>query len=79
MFTYAMVAPASAARRRTSGSRTSSLFSSYGEPLMLATSPTPACPAAANGPPACHRSSQIVSATSTPPMRTTVRVSPETK
>ena len=79
MFTYAMAAPASAARRRTSGSRTSSLFSSYGEPLMLSTSPTPASRATANGPPACHRSSQMVSATSTPPTRTTVSVSPATK
>ncbi len=79
MFTYATVAPASAARRAHQGSRTSSLFSSYGEPLMLTTSPTPARRATANGPPACHRSSQMVSATSTPSTRTTVRVSPGTK
>jgi hypothetical protein len=83
MLTYATVAPASAARRRTSGSRTSSLFSSYGEPLMFTTSPTPAALATANGPPACHRCSQIVRATSTasPPtgMRSTVSASPGTK
>jgi hypothetical protein len=83
MLTYATVAPASAARRRTSGSRTSSLFSSYGEPLTFTTRPTPACRATANGPPTCHRSSQMVSATSIGPSavrsRSTVSVSPATK
>ncbi len=79
MLTYATVAPASAARRWTSGSRTSSLSSSYGDPLTVTTSPTPARRAAANGPPACHMSSQIVSATSTPPIRTTVSDEPGTK
>jgi hypothetical protein len=78
-FTYATVAPASAARRLTSGSRTSSLFSSYGEALIVTTRPTPARRAAANGPPACHRSSHTVSAMSTPPNRTTVSSAPGSK
>ena len=46
---------------------------------MLTTSPTPADRATANGPPACQMSSHTVSATSTPPIRTTRRVSPDTK
>jgi hypothetical protein len=79
MLTYATAAPASAARRRTSGRRTSSLFISYGEPLMLTTSPTPARPATANGPPGCQMSSQTVSATSIPAIRMMGRVSPATK
>ena len=49
-----------AARAGTSGSRTSSLFRSYGEPLMTASSPAPARAATATGPPSCQRSSQIV-------------------
>ena len=79
MLTYAMVAPASAARRAASGSRTSSLFRSYGEPLMQLISPTSARAATANGPPSCQRSSQMVSATSTPRIRTTTNRSPGTK
>jgi hypothetical protein len=77
--TYATAAPASAARRITSGSRTSSLFSSYGDALILSTSPAPARRAAVNGPPACQMSSHTVSAMSTPSNRTTVSDRPGSK
>ncbi len=79
MLTYAIVRAGLGRPPAASGSRTSSLFRSYGEPLMQLTSPTSARAATANGPPSCQRSSQIVSATSTPRIRTTTNRSPGTK
>src|SRR3954452_21304381 len=76
---YAIGARASAARRRTSGSRTSSLARSYGEALGETTRSTPACPATPQGPPSTQRSSQTVSATSTPCNRNTGSSVPGTK
>ena len=57
----------------------SSLFRSYGDPLMTSSSPAPASRVTATGPPSCQMSSQIATATSTPCTRATVSELPGTK
>ncbi len=66
MLQYASAAPASRARRMHSESRTSSLPRSYGDAFGTTSRPAPDRRHTATGPPSCHRSSQIATATSTP-------------
>ena len=56
----------SVARRVTKGSRTLSLSCSNGDALMTTSSPAPESDTRSIGPPSRQRSSQMMSATSTP-------------